>query len=212
MSLPAFKPLDRRIRHYELLLERDLKDLPCYDLPKGFHIVTYQEGDREKWIRIEKSAGEFATYEEGVDAWNRYYAGHEVELPGRMFFVEEETDRKVATATAYHDIYGRDTTSAFLHWVAVAPEAQGKGLSKPLISHVLHRMASLNETWVKVPTQTTSWIACKVYLDLGFRPIEANKIHSREGWCIIRRLTGHPALAEFPAAEEDQVLVQKEKK
>ena len=116
---------------------------------------------------------------------------------------------KVATASAYFDvIHGDPSGSAWLHWVAVRRDRQGRGLSKPLVAKALEVMARRGDTHVKVPTQTTSWVAVKVYLDLGFRPIPQNAVNSREGWRIVRALTGHPALGEFPPAAMEEILAR----
>lgn len=201
---------DSRIRYYELLLERkDLKDLPEYALPEGYRFVFYRPGDRDAWIDIEKSAKEFDDREEGLDAWRRYYEGKDMELANRMVFIENAAGEKVATATAFYDIYGRDKSGAgWLHWVAVRRDAQGKGLSKPLISYVLNLMPGLGYSHAKIPTQTTTWLACKIYLDFGFTPIPENAVHSRDGWRIIKALTDHPALAQFDAAAEKEILAE----
>lgn len=107
-----------------------------------------------------------------------------------MFFIENGEGEKIATATAFYDIHGRDTSSAgWLHWVAVKREYQGKGLSKPLITYVLNVMKNLGYLHAKIPTQTNTWLACKVYLDLGFLPIKENLEHSYEGWKIVKELT-----------------------
>ncbi|MBQ8081186.1 MAG: GNAT family N-acetyltransferase [Clostridia bacterium] len=209
MSLPTFLPLDRRIRHYELVLETELTEQPVPPLPEGYCFSFYEPGDRENWLRIEKSAGEFETDEQGHAAWERFFASHEAELPDRMLFVADPSGRKVATASAYFDVTGRDRSGAgWLHWVAVEASAQGKGLSRPLIARALNQLQALGYTQAKVPTQTTSWLACKLYLDFGFRPIPQNAVHSRDGWRIMRRLTDHPALADFPPAEDILVLAQ----
>lgn len=199
---------DARIRYYELVLERkNLDGIANIPLPEGYQFVFYQPGDRDAWIAIEQSAKEFETYAQGIESWSRYYEGRESELEGRMVFVENPYGEKVATATAFYDIYGRDTSGAgWLHWVAVRREDQGRGLSKPLISHVLNRMRELGYTQAKIPTQTTTWLACRIYLDFGFTPIPANAVHSRDGWRIIKALTGHPSLAEFDAAELEEIL------
>ena len=64
-----------------------------------------------------------------------------------MVFIETADGEKAATATAYHDITGRDKSgSGWLHWVAVRRERQGKGLAKPLILHVLGIMRNLGHT------------------------------------------------------------------
>lgn len=199
---------DSQIKYYELLLQREhLDNLPYYELPNGYRFAFYEPGDRDAWIAIEQSAKEFETYEQGMKSWSRYYDGKDEELTKRMVFVTNEAGEKVATATAYYDIYGRDKSGAgWLHWVAVRREYQGKGLSKPLITYVLNVMRSLGYKHAKIPTQTTTWLACKVYLDLGFLPVPENAVHSKMGWQIVKTLTKHPALSTFEEVQEEQIL------
>lgn len=200
-SAMPFDNHDSRIKYYELLLERDLEGIPVFPLPEGYRFVFYREGERDHWIDIERSAREFTDYEEGLKAWNRYYGGHESELTGRMVFVENAQGEKVATATAYYDVTGRDRSGdGWLHWVAVRRQYQGRGLSKPLISHVFALMRRLGYTHAKIPTQTTTWVACKIYLDFGFTPLPENALNSRDGWRIVKALTDHRALDSFDAA------------
>ena len=209
--LPVLDNHDPRIRYYELALERSLEDLPARELPEGYRLETWAAGDREAWIAIEQSARELRDREQGLKVWEQYFGGHERELPGRMYFVLNAAGEKVATATAFYDIRrGDDGVTGVLHWVAVRREEQGRGLSKPLILHVLRRMAELGYTRAVIPTQTTTWLACKVYLDLGFRPIPRNAERCRDGWRIVRRLTEHPALRDFPPAEDGEVLCEEE--
>ncbi len=206
-SLRLFDNHDFRLPYYELVLERSLTDLPDRPMPGGYRIESYADGDRDAWIDIEKSAREFSTYEEGLAAWHRYYGGQEAGLKGRMFFAVGPGGEKAATATAWYDIRREDDgVNGMLHWVAVRREQQGRGLSKPLILHVLHRMRELGYTRAAVPTQTTTWLACGVYLDLGFRPIPANAVNSRVGWEIVRTLTGHPALSAFSETDVMKML------
>ncbi len=194
---------DSRLPYYELILEAKLTDVPAMALPAGYRFENYRDGDREAWIRIEKSAKEFSSWDEGEEAWRKYYEGHEEELKERMFFVVNEQGMKVATATAFYDVRSADDgVNGMLHWVAVCAEEQGKGLSKPLILRALQTMKALGYTRAVIPTQTTTWLACKVYLDLGFRPVPKNAERNRKGWELIRFLTFHPALTEFADAEE----------
>ncbi len=203
----AFDNNDKRIKHYELLLEGSLDSISEYPLHDGYYFEFYQDGDRDAWIEIEQSAKEFSNYEEGLDAWNRYYSGRESELHNRMVFVVNELGEKVATATAFYDINGKDKSGAgWLHWVAVKRAYQGKGLSKPLITYVLHVMKALGYNHVKIPTQTNTWLAVKVYLDLGFRPIPENAVNSYMGWCIIKTLTKHKSLNDFDSIDEEAII------
>ncbi len=206
-SLLRFDNHDARIPYYELMLEQDLTDVPETELPDGYHYEHYGPGDKAVWISLEKTAKEFAGDEEGEEAWRRYYAGHEKELTNRMFFVVDAYGQKLATATAFYDIRtGDDGHTGWLHWVAVRRDAQGKGLSKPLITHVLQHMKKLGYSRAVVPTQTTTWLACKVYLDLGFRPIPQNAERNRTGWEIIKTLTNHPALEEYGCIDMKRIL------
>ena len=199
---------DRRISFYELMLERDLDGLPRYELPAGYRFEFYRPGDRDDWIAIERSAKELLSYEHGVKAWNDYYQPHESELTGRMVFVVSDSGEKVATATAYYDVMGNDDpANGWLHWVAVKREYQGKGLSKPLIAFTLGRLRDLGYAHAKIPTQTYTWLACRIYLDFGFRPVPENAVESRDGWRIIRRLTDHPVLEQFDMAADDEIWI-----
>ena len=205
--LRLFDNHDARLPYYELMLEKDLEPEPDCSLPAGYHFENFHPGDEEEWIRIEKSAREFTTEEEGRDAWRRYYEGHEKDLETRMFFVVRDDGQKVATATAFYNIYnGDDGVNGWLHWVAVCREEQGRGLSKPLILRVIRQMIQMGYRRAVIPTQTTTWLACKVYLDLGFRPIPRNAERNRAGWEIIRSLTHHPALEEFAQADVTKYL------
>lgn len=206
--LPEFDNHDARIRYYELVLERSLEGLPARELPAGYRFAMYEPGDRDTWIAIEKSAKEFDDEEEGLRAWQNYYAQYEAILPGRMFFVVNSAGEKVATATAFFDVRRPDDgVNGMLHWVAVRRDEQGRGLSKPLILRALERMRELGYRRAVIPTQTTTWLACKVYLDLGFLPIPRNAERNRMGWRIVRTLTNHPTLVSFEPAEEADILV-----
>lgn len=200
---------DKRIAHWRLRLFRSLDDVPAYPLPAGYRYVFYAPGDRDTWIAIEQSAREFDTYEEGVAAWARYFGDHEDELPERMIFIEDSTGAKVATATAFYDTFGRDDSgSAWLHWVSIRRDQQGRGLSKPLVCEAFRIMRELGYTRVIIPTQTNTWLAVKIYLDLGCRPTPENAVDSKAGWRIVRTLTNHPALASFEPVGLEVLLAE----
>ncbi len=206
-TLQMFDNHDERIWYQAVRMERPLTDIREIPLPEGYAFRNYVPGDRDVWIGIELSAREFRTREEGLDAWNRYFAAEEESLRERMFFVTDRHGQCVATASAYFDIEkGDDGHTGWLHWVAVRRASQGLGLAKPLVTRVLARMRELGYENAVVPTQTTTWLACKLYMDLGFRPTEESLKTAEAGWRIIRRLTGHPALEGIECASEEEVL------
>ena len=194
---------DSRIRYFPLFMERTLEELPDVPLPEGYSFVFYRPGDRDSWINIEISAREFATFQGGMTSWNLYFGPREAELENRMVFIKGKNGRRAATATALYDIEGRDC-DGWLHWVAVHRDYQGKGLSKPLISHTLRVLRDLGYSNVRLSTQTTSWLACKIYLDMGFAPVVGD---NPEGWRLLRTLTEHPSLSEFQPLGLDMITV-----
>ena len=179
--------LDRRIKYYEILLSIDLSKIPTALLQSGYHFVFYQDGDRDEWIKIELSAREFLTFEEGIKAWDYYFKRYEYLLPDRMIFlVDSATNEKIGTATAYFNNWKDDLNEGYLHWVAIKKTYQGKGLSKPLIVYALNQSKKLGYKENRIPTQTTSPIACKIYFDLGAVP--ANLEKSYFGYQILKTL------------------------
>ena len=190
---------DSRIRYVHLTMERDdLKAIAHYDLPQGYRFAYYQPGDEDSWIAIEISAKELKDFAQGREVWQKYYGGQEEKLTQRMLFIENAQGEKIATATAYD---GPDGVGQ-VHWVAVRREDQGKGLARPLISCVLERLAQLGHERAMLTTQTTTWVACQLYLQFGFHPSQRCMQQELEGWRILRALVDHPALAAFEPANE----------
>lgn len=186
-----YKTHDDSLCYIDLTFEGGLDAIPHYALPEGFCFVNYQSGDKAAWIDIELSAGEVLNPEHGQECWNRYYGKREAELPERMFFIEDTNGNKIATATAFYDIHAGDSPkNGQLHWVAIKKEAQGKGLAKPLITHTLKKLKELGYDKIKIHTQTNTWLACKIYHELGFMPSEESFNKQRFGWKMVGLLTG----------------------
>ena len=55
-------------------------------------------------------------------------------------------------------------------------------------------MRDLGYTHAKIPTQPNTWLACKVYYDMGFRPTKQSLKESLPGWRIVESLIGRKIL------------------
>lgn len=200
---------DVRIPYYKLRLYREnFLNLPEMVLPDGYHFEFYHPGDKEAWIEIETSSKECGTYEDACKAWDTYFLPWEHELSQRMLFVVNESGMKVGTASAYFDIHGLDPkNSGRLHWVAIHRDYQGKGLSRALLSEVMKVMRTLNVSCAFCNTSSRNWVACKLYLDLGFVPYQLQE--SVTGWRIIKTLTNHPALEHLQVLDITELLKEK---
>lgn len=198
---------EQRIKFYPIRLVRDdLENIPHYELPNGYSFRFYRdERDIDIWIDIEKSAKEFISYSEGVRNFEAYFGKYKELLGNRMLFIISPNGEAVATASAYFEPWD-DESVGWLHWVAVRREYQGKGLSRPLISKTLETLKMLGYKTAKVPTQTTSWVAARLYLDFGYYPEPQNAIDSEYGYRILNTLTSHPKLAHFEKVEYDDIF------
>lgn len=193
--------IERTLKYVDLyLVHNNLDDIIDCKLPDGYKFVYFNDGDEKDWVEIEMSAGEFLSFEEGIEAFNYYYGEHYEELKKLCIFIENQNGEKVATSTAFYlDIPESDVTGN-VHWVSVKKEYQGKRLSKPLISETLKQMKKLGHKKTLLHTQTHTWLAVKVYLDMGFEPYKMEEKYL--GWQIIKKLTNHEKLNKVDNIKE----------
>lgn len=170
--------------HLAMALD-DLRHVREYPLPERFGARFYRSGDEAHWARIEVSAGEAQDEETMLKKFRRDF-GDTGELARRMIFL---TDGGVpfATATAWLE----SAELGHLHYVAVDAAHQGLGLSKPLVSMALRRMAELGHSRAMLTTQTQSWVGIKCYHGFGFRPMAFFRDEDEEkGWRIVAEKSG----------------------
>ncbi len=149
-----------------------LDNIPHYPLPLGFSLRSYnpQNGDDETWALVETAAGEFSNIASALEKFDTWTS----ELPGQIgkrcfFLVDDATNKDVGTITVWEGFgvyknYGR------IHWVAIIPEYQGRGLAKPLISAALSEMKNTySRAYLK--TDDSKPQAIGVYSDFGFKRI-----------------------------------------
>ena len=158
-----------------LMMTRDhLLDYPRFDIPPGYSIRLYKKGDFKAWIRIHLEA---EPYHEKIDKqlFIEQFGNDESILGERQFFVCDQDGKEVGTATAWFDDdlvgknYGR------IHWVAVSPEHQGKGLAKALTTRLCDRFVELRHKQAFLTTENFRVDAIHIYLKFGFVPYPRNE-------------------------------------
>jgi GNAT superfamily N-acetyltransferase len=170
------------------MVRADLEDIPIYELPPGYSFRWHHPGDVEIWVAIHKSADLHNPVTPEV--FDEQFGPDPQELPRRQCFLLDEDDNAIGTATAWFDNdyfsekYGR------LHWVAIVPEAQGRGLGKPLLSNVLTRMRDLGDDRAYLVTQPARIPAINLYRSFGFEPHIRDE-RDRAVWQSISRKLKH---------------------
>lgn len=160
---------DRSIPFYNLILRCDDWQEGALSPPEGFFLRGFQPGDEAVWAALEHEIGDFPSREEARDYFTRTYAPHSRELARRCWFALDSRGRAVGTCTAWRDP-GKDGKSvASLHWLAVSPEVQGRGLGRVLCRAALSVFREAGEFPVYLHTQPWSWKALFLYVQEGFR-------------------------------------------
>jgi GNAT superfamily N-acetyltransferase len=179
------------------MVRAHMAHIPQHALPAGYHFRTYRPGDDQTWLQLQRAAEPFIPITDTY--FDEQYGEHLDVLPDRMFFVESDAGEVAGTISAWWE---RDRTNpnerGRIHWVAVHPDHQRRGISKPMMTHAMQRLAQEYRAAVLGTSSGRPW-AVKVYLDFGFRPEAAElsdpKIYA--AWVALQSLLQHPALAAF---------------
>jgi GNAT superfamily N-acetyltransferase len=181
------------------MIRDNVKDIPQHKLPEGYHIRTYQDGDRETWCEIHRAAFVFEnSIDKAHEIWDRDFGGHEGELAERMFFVvETATGKAVGTTTSWYDLNWQDYGLDYgrIHWVAVRGDYQGRKLSRPMLTHAMNYIAAHHDR-ARLATNTDCVRAIGIYLDFGFEP-DLRTEKWEEAWAYIAQVGKHPKLERF---------------
>lgn len=180
--------IDHSVELIGLAMKLDsLESAPVFEVPEGYGWRSYQPGDEQAWAEMKISSGEFESVEQGIRSF-RYYFPEIEKKPDRMIFMTDG-DVPFATAAAWFGDGEHSGDEGRLHWVSVDAPHQGKGLSKVVVSLAMQRMRALGHKSAYLTTQTSSWVAIKVYHQFGFRPLVASE-KEIEGWRIVSQKTG----------------------
>ena len=166
--------LDRTIPFYHIIMRCD-RVLPMeIKLPAGYAIRSYQPGDEDAWADLLCAVGEQTSPEEArADFTRRYLA--DTALTDRIFFAVDAQGAVIGTAIAWDD------GLRVLHWLAVHPDHQRKGIGKALCQTCLRlfrREDNALPVWLH--TQPRSWKAILLYISLGFKLQPRDTIYNYE--------------------------------
>ncbi|MHB1463324.1 MAG: GNAT family N-acetyltransferase [Armatimonadota bacterium] len=161
--------LDKSVPYVNVIMRRDPgAPIPEFEVPAGYTIVGYQPGDEIAWGEIESSVLEFETPKDATEYFLRDYVAYDTEVKRRTLFAKDATGRKVGTFTAWWNYTGLRRVP-FLHWVAVLPEHQGRGVGKALVAAGVRLMVEIEgDCEMFLHTQTWSHKAIRIYRWAGF--------------------------------------------
>jgi GNAT superfamily N-acetyltransferase len=174
----------------QVRMVRELTDEgPILELPEGYSLRWYRDGDREVWQRIQGSTGIYEPL--APDLFDREFGEHSNLLPERQCFVEVAPGVPVGTATAWLGSSDTPYEQGRLHWVAVSPAHQRKGIGSYLSETACSRLRALGATSVYLTTGSDNVAAIQLYLGLGFRPEPAGEAERLAWRSVVDSLEPH---------------------
>lgn len=153
------------------MVRSHLERIPQFELPPGVRARTFRPGDEMTWAYIQDTADLYNHVT--VETHRRDYGTDINVLAQRQFFLEDETGAAFASASAWwKDAYDLADGGLWgeVHWVAMLPQWQGRGLARPLMTLVLNRMGELGHERAYLNTATARLPAVNLYLRFGFVP------------------------------------------
>jgi GNAT superfamily N-acetyltransferase len=179
------------------MIRANMDDVPQFVLPAGYRFRMFRAGDDETWTNLQVAAEPY--FEVTPELFVREYGKHLDDLPDRMFFVETDAGEAAASISAWWERDRENPQEAGrIHWVVVHPDHQRRGLTKPMMTRAMARLAASHPR-AMLGTSTGRIWAIKVYLDFGFTPdpveMEA-KPHVAAGWRALQTQLQHPLLVK----------------
>lgn len=170
------------------MLRDNMENIPQYELPEGFTIRKFRDGDEHNWAKIETSAKEFSDIEKALKRFDKEFGNNIEEIRNRCLFIENSEGEAIGTTTAwYENVEDSGETIGRIHFVAIKEEYQGKKLAKPLLSAALNIIIEEKHHKVYLTTQTTSYPAINMYLNYGFLPYDVSE-EERKGWLMMEEV------------------------
>ena len=172
--------MDKTIPYIGVLMTcQDADSYPRCPLPSGYTMRLYQPGMEQEWAALQVSVEHMDTLEDALSRFASELAVDPETLKERGVFVYSPDGKLAASAILwYGNHFGR--TLARVHWVAVTPEEQGKGLCKALMTILMDLYHQHNLTGgLYLTSQTWSYKALNIYRRFGFKPYYGPK---PSGW------------------------------
>ena len=167
---------------------------PPISFPAGFGVRPLADFmNAGLWTDVQREAEEHFAIRD--DLFRREFGDDERAITARCFFVVGPRQQAVGTISGWMGGRGDATENwGRIHWVAVRPAYQGRGLGRAALDFVLRRLVKLGHERAWLATSTGRLPALKLYLDAGFVP-DLDPPGAREAWQVVRAALPHPLLA-----------------
>ena len=175
------------------MIRTHMDDIPEFTLKAGFDIRKYRSNECHVWTSIQQKSETFFAIDDQL--FHREFGNDYTAMEDRCFFLTSSKGDEIGTITAWWNESWREQNWGRVHWVAIVPDYQGKGLSKPMMSVAMKRLKKSHDRCF-LTTSSRRLVAIKIYLEFGFCPDLESK-NSVQAWSQLARFLDHPTLQEY---------------
>ena len=169
------------------MIRENLDNIPQYELPADCALQWYTKGYEKIWLAIHKATDKYHDFTD--DFFANQFGPDENLLHQRQCYLFDKDNIPFATATAWFDNDYNGNEYGRVHWVAITPSMQGKGLANPLLTIICNRLHQLGHKRVYLGTSTIRIPAINLYLKFGFKPHIRNE-EDQKIWQQLQKLSG----------------------
>lgn len=170
----------------QLVMHRPhLDDLPPLILPTGYQLRWFEDGDEAGWCEVTELAFEWDSGQADFETMMRSDSAYS---PDRIKVVLTTQGQIVATASCWSAARFREDHRS-LHYVATHPEHRKRRLGLQVSLAAMHRAVDEGASAMVLLTDDFRDAAIKIYVRLGFVPLNTHKSHP-ERWRLIQGRLG----------------------
>lgn len=173
------------------MIRPHLRHIPAAAFPDGYGVRAMRPEDGPLWVDIWRDAEPYYTI--GDNLFMEQFGSDLPAIPQRCYLITGPRGTAVGTISAWYkrDFQGADAGQ--IHWLAIRPAHQRKGLARAAMSYALGQLAQWHQR-AFLGTQTARLGAIGLYLDFGFVP-DMTEPGAAEAWAEVGEKLSHPLLA-----------------
>ncbi len=170
------------------MIRENMSAAPKGGLPDGYSVRAFGEGDDATWVRVWRAAEPFLTID--AETFRHEFGDNLPAMTRRCLFLVAPDGSDVGTVTCWYERKYRGKPWGRIHWLAITPDHQGKGLAKPFMVEAMAQMAKLGHRRAMLGTQTPRLGAIKTYLNCGFKPDMTATDDAKRAWKLVKDAIG----------------------
>ena len=168
-----------------------MNDIPQFQFPDGFSIRPMRAGEGALWTDVERDSEPYHTISDDLFAW--VYGDDLAATTWRCYFIIDSRGVAAGTLSSWYDRNFKGGDWGRIHWVAVRPAYQRRGLARAAMTHGMNALAQWH-TRAMLTTEAKRLGAIRLYLEFGFVP-DLEAPGAGDAWRLVGEGLEHPVLA-----------------